>query len=260
MNKLARVRALLIDIDDTITHLRVDRPELKLKRNGNWSDSLFDVLQSAGVALGGLTPDETARRIARVKAQVSWWHWSDFIAELGLDAKRFWEYAYDTELEYLEATGPEIRPALTRLRDNGMLLYISSNNPNDGILHKLRLAGLANGQGAPLFKELLGVAGLQAMKWEPVYWQKALAQVALAPEEVAVVGDGLRDDYEVPHAAGLACTFLLNLHDNLSALDTASLIHVQNFNQIADRLLAGRKQLSSLPTLMINNEADRARR
>jgi FMN phosphatase YigB (HAD superfamily) len=241
MNKLAQVRALLIDIDDTITRVRLDRSDLKLKNNGNWTASLFDVLQSAGVALSGLTPDEAARRIAKVKAHVSWWHWSDYIVELGLDPKRFWDYAYETESKYLEATGPEIQPALARLRDNGVLLYVTSNNPNDGILHKLRLAGLANTQGAPLFSQLLGVASLHAMKWEPAYWKKALAHVALAPEEVAVVGDGLRDDYEVPHSVGLACTFLINRFEDLSALDTASLIHIQNFNQIADWMLAGRR-------------------
>jgi FMN phosphatase YigB (HAD superfamily) len=242
MNGLAQVRALLIDIDDTITRVKPDRSNLKLKNNGNWTGSLFDVLQSAGVALGELTPDETARRIAKVKAHVSWWHWADYIVELGLDPKQFWDYAHEVESKYLEATGPEIRRALTQLRDNGVFLYVTSNNPNDGILHKLRLAGLANAHGAPLFSQLLGVSGLHAMKWEPAYWKKALAHIALAPEEVAVVGDGMRDDYEIPHSVGLACTFLINRFEDLSPQNTDSLIHVRSFDQIAEYLLTHRRK------------------
>jgi FMN phosphatase YigB (HAD superfamily) len=240
MNKFGKIRALLIDIDDTITRLKLNHHEAK--NNGNWTGSLFEVLQSAGVKLGGLTPKDTARRIEKIKTQVPWWHWSDYIVELGLDPKQFWDYAYAVESEYLEATGPEIRSALTRLRDHGILLYVTSNNPNDGILHKLRVAGLANSQGAPFFSQLLGVSGLHAMKWEATYWKKALAHIALAPKEVAVVGDGLRDDYEVPYSVGLAGSFLVNRFEDLSARNTDTLIHVRNFDQIADLLLADRRK------------------
>jgi FMN phosphatase YigB (HAD superfamily) len=240
MNKFGKIRALLIDIDDTITRLKPNHDQAK--SNGNWTASLFEVLQSAGVKLAGLSSKETARRIEKIKTQVLWWHWADYIVELGLDPKLFWDYAYQVESDYLEATGPEIRSALTRIRDNGILLYVTSNNPNDGILHKLRVAGLANSQGAPLFSQLLGVSGLHAMKWEATYWKKALAHIALAPKEVAVVGDGFRDDYEVPYSVGLAGSFLVNRIEDLSASNTDTLIHVRNFDQIADHLLADRRK------------------
>jgi FMN phosphatase YigB (HAD superfamily) len=80
------------------------------------------------------------------------------------------------------------------------------------------------------------------MKWEPAYWKKALAHIALAPEEVAVVGDGMRDDYEIPHSVGLACTFLINRFEDLSSQNTDSLIHVRSFDQIAEYLLAHRRK------------------
>ncbi len=232
------IRALLIDIDDTLVRFKTQDPQDD--RNSPNTGSLAEVLQRAGVELAGLTAEETARRIARIKREVSWWHWSDFIVELGLRPKAFWDFAYAVESAYLEPTGDEILPALLRLKEHGILLYITSNNPSSGILHKLRLAGVAHVNGTTLFSQLLGGTELQAMKWEPIYWKKVLAHIALDAGEVAVVGDNPRDDYEVPHSIGIRRFFLIDRFRNLSASDTGTLTHVQNFNQIADQLLRKR--------------------
>jgi hypothetical protein len=52
----------------------------------------------------------------------------------------------------------------------------------------------------------------------------------------------LRDDYEVPYSVGLAGSFLVNRFEDLSARNTDTLIHVRNFDQIADLLLADRRK------------------
>src|SRR5262245_15375144 len=117
--KLAGVRAMLVDIDDTIICAKRTASEGPNPLN---TASLLEVLKLAGVAVAGLTPQETDRRIRRVRKDIRWWHWSDFIIELGLEPKAFWEFAYETEKRYLEATGPEIGPALQRMRDAGLLL------------------------------------------------------------------------------------------------------------------------------------------
>lgn len=233
-----KIRALLIDIDDTITCFKPHVDEADIP--GHKTASLFDVLQSAGVELGRLTPEETAARIDKVKNTIRWWHWSDYIVELGLNPKTFWDYAYKKESAYLEATGSEIRGALERLQGAGILLYVASNNPSSGILHKLCLAGLAHMNGSKLFNQLLGATELQAMKWEPLYWRKAMAHTALDGNEIAVVGDNLRDDYEIPLSVGIAGTFLINRFEDLSRQDTDTLIHVQNFDQIAGHILMAR--------------------
>ena len=224
------IKALLIDIDDTIT------------RPYNGGGGLFGVLQSAGEQLGGLSPDETAHRIAQVKYELKWWHWSDYIVALELNPKQFWDYAYEVESRYLEPTGPEILGALKRLKNAGILLYIASNNPSSGILHKLRLAGVAHNNGSDLFGQLLGCTELHAMKWEPIYWRKVLAHTALDADEVAVVGDNPRDDYAVPRQVGIAHSFLIDRESDRSAQNSHSLTYARDFDDIADCLLNARAQ------------------
>jgi FMN phosphatase YigB (HAD superfamily) len=233
--QIERIRGLLVDIDDTITRLKPAKPGEPPIRG-----SLFDVLKSAAVEMAGWTPEEAATVIARVEKEIPWWHWSDFIVALRLKPKDFWEYAYIKESRYLEATGPDLRPALERLDRAGILLYVTSNNPCSGILHKLRIAGLGDFHRCALFSRFLGPPELHASKPETSFWQKALAHIGLNGDEAAVVGDSLRDDYQVPHSVGIAGTFLINRAEDLSAQDTDSLIHVTSFTQIADLVLGAR--------------------
>ncbi len=222
------VRALLVDIDDTVVRFKPGVP----------TDSLFGALRQAAVRLGGLTPAEAERRIEEVKKQERWWHWSDFIVALDVNPKEFWRYAVELERKNLEPTGPEIGRALRRLHKAGYRLYATSNNPSSGILYKLSIVGLATIQGAPLFDQLLGATELHAMKWEPGYWKKVLAHTGLDAGEVAIVGDDPRDDLEVPHSIGIAHTFLINRHDDLSERDSERVTHVRGFDRVAECLLA----------------------
>ncbi len=226
---LGGIKGLLIDIDDTIVRAKGGK-----KFNAG---SLFDVLQRAAVELAELTPQEAEARIRRIKEETRWWHWSDFIVGLELNPKTFWEYAYEMERHYIEPTGPEIGPALQRLHNAGLRLYVTSNNPSSGILHKLRLAGVAHINGSTLFDQLLGATELHAMKWEPMYWKKALAHIGMDASELAVVGDDLEDDFEVPRAAGIACSFILDRQKDPAAQCSDRLIYVRDFDQLADFLI-----------------------
>jgi FMN phosphatase YigB (HAD superfamily) len=232
----SRFKALLIDIDDTILRVKRGARLSPGRHAADWTGSLLDVLQLAGVELGGLSAVETAARISQTKIDIRWWQITDFIASLELNADKFWEFAYKTEIRYLEPTGLEIRPALERLRSAGIQLFITSNNPTSGIRHKLRLAGFSD---ATLFKELLGASELHAMKWEQVFWEKALARVGLATEVVAVVGDHPRDDYEVPRCAGIRHTFLIDRDRDRSTENSGEITYVRDFSRIADHLLNG---------------------
>lgn len=232
---LSGIRALMVDIDDTITTVR---PGASAGTYNPHTGSLMHVLEIAGIQMAGLSADECRRRMKKVQTETEWWHWSDFIVALELEPKQFWEFAYETESRYMQPTGSEVGPALGRLREHGMLLYVTSNNPSSGILHKLRLAGLGTNQGCPLFDQLLGATELNAMKSDARYWHKALAHTGLAAQEVAVVGDNLRDDWEVPRSVGIAATFLIDRRADRSAEDRDGLVHVRSFDEIADRLLA----------------------
>jgi FMN phosphatase YigB (HAD superfamily) len=244
----SRCRALLIDIDDTIVRFkrRMEGGTL-VTIDGRIADtgSLIDVLKMAAVELGSLTLEEASQRIAKVKSEIEWWHWSDFIVALDLPPKKFWQYALETERHYLEATGPEIAEALHRIHDAGILLYVASNNPSSGILHKLNVAGIATVNGSTLFSQLLGGTELHAIKGNPVYWRKALAHIGLDAEEVAVVGDNPHDDYKVPNSIGISHTFLVNRDCDHSENNSSSVTYVRDFSQIASRLLDANLSTSS---------------
>jgi HAD superfamily hydrolase (TIGR01549 family) len=231
-----RFKALLIDIDDTVLRVKPGASLSEGRHSADWTSSLLDVLQLAGVELGRLTAAETAVRIARTKAEIQWWQITDFIVALGLDEEEFWDFAYLTEIRYLEPTGVEIESALIRLHETGMRLYITSNNSTSGIRHKLRLAGISD---ATLFQDLFGASKLHSMKWEPVFWQKVLERIGLGGNEVAVVGDNPRDDYEGPRMVGISHSFLIDRDRDRSAENSSAVTYVKDFSQIADHLLGG---------------------
>lgn len=219
------IRALFVDIDDTI-----------IRHEGAPTNSLLNVLESAAVTLGGMSPEEAQRRIQKINTEVAWWHFSDFIVELNLNPKEFWNYAFQYEQPYLKPTGFDLKTSLERIRNAGIGLYVTSNNPSSGILHKLSLAGLGTIQGAPLFRQLLGATELHAMKWDPLYWKKTLAHTGLDASEVAILGDNPRDDLEVPQSIGIAHTFLIGQHAERRREDSLRVTHVRSFSEVADLL------------------------
>lgn len=230
----SRFQALLIDVDDTIVRLKSDAGPLPGKHAKDWTGSLLGVLQLAGIELGGLSPEEADTRIASVQRDVQWWQYADFIEALGLDAVQFWEFAHEREIRYLEPTGAEIRGSLERLRAAGFRLYITSNNPTTGIVHKLRLAGI---EGPHLFEHLIGASELRAMKSQSVFWDRALARIGMSADRVAVVGDNPRDDFTVPREAGITHSFLIDRARDRSAENSDAVTYVRDFGQIADHLL-----------------------
>jgi len=230
----SRIQALLIDIDDTLVRLKSGFSVPLSRHASDWTGSLLGVLQRAGVEMAGLSEEEADTCIGRVCADVRWWQYDDFIRALGLDPKRFWEFAYEQERSYLEPTGDDIKSALEQLRGAGFRLYITSNNPNSGIVHKLRLAGIGD---LPLFDGLLGASALRAMKWQPVFWERALEAVGLPAEQVAVVGDNPRDDAEIPRQAGIGHSFLVDRTKVRAEENSNTTTYVRSFSEIAGFLL-----------------------
>ena len=239
----SKYKALLIDIDDTIVRFKDEVKDDVHPITGQPvrnTASLMNVMHAAAVELRGFSLEEASLQIEKIKAEIRWWHWSDFIVALELNPKEFWKYALESERRYLEPTGPEIPAALERLRLADILLYITSNNPSSGILHKLNVAGIATVNGSTMFSQLLGGTELHAMKWEPIYWKKVLAHIALNPEDVAVIGDNPKDDYLIPHSVGIRHSFLVDRSRDHSIENSESVTYVRDFNEIADCILGKR--------------------
>jgi FMN phosphatase YigB (HAD superfamily) len=231
--KTKKIRALLIDIDDTITSFRRGFEAPHPDRN------LMRVLERGGVELAGLDPAESARRVAHVRDTVRWWVWEDFIDALGLNHDEFWEFAYRIESEYLEATGPDIKPALAKLRDKGVALYITSNNPVSGIRHKLRLSGFSRDEISEWFSALFGVSELEVMKWDTGYWKKVASLSGFPKENLCTVGDNPHDDYEVPASVGIGHAFIVTRNGKTLGTSAANVTHVTSFDPIAAHPLCG---------------------
>jgi FMN phosphatase YigB (HAD superfamily) len=197
------IKGLMIDIDDTL---------ISFKPGNEWrgTGSLMGTLKSAGVELRGFSPDESARRIEQVKKDIRWWSWSHFVEALELDNERFWEYAYEFESKYLGPSEDGIPDLFRGLKRQGLKLFICSNNPNDGIRHKLRLAGFKPSEMDMIFDAILGATGFQQMKWDAEYWRLAIKATKLPKEALAVVGDSFNDDYLIPHSEGIPRTFLVS--------------------------------------------------
>jgi len=193
------IKSLLIDIDETLLH----------SRYANNTGSLMQILPAAAEHFG-MKRAEAERRVTWVKENISWWCWGDFIKKLEMNPAQFWEYAYHSESAYLEPAEPELAGTLSQLAEAGLKLYVTSNNPEDGIRHKLRLAGIPSGKINTFFSGIFGATEMQARKLEKTYWRKVVAAIGDPPETMAVVGDSFIDDCITPAMAGLKHFFLLN--------------------------------------------------
>lgn len=191
--------ALFIDIDDTIIRPRKDA-SLKESLLGQ---PLLSLMNQFAVETRGYTKTQAEKIISDVHELICWWHWTDFLRALELNAGAFWQYAYEAESAYMEPVCPELPRIVDALHRFGYRMIITSNNPSSGILHKLRLAGLAENWGSKYFLQYLGACELRAIKSDVEFWKRALAHTGLLPSDVIVIGDNLIDDIQKPLQAGI---------------------------------------------------------
>ena len=229
-----KVRALLIDIDGTLVGVRPGADPTLLAS----PQPMFKILTAAAQTFNGMSHEEATRRISKVQAEKQWWDLADFIVALELRASETWDHVYEIDRRSIGPTGPEVVSAMQRLHGEGVRLYITSNNPRTGIQHKLRLAGFSPDLQEELFSALIGPPDVQAMKWNVAFWKKALAQIDLPSENVAVVGDTLKDDYAIPQAAGIGRSYIIRRDGELPARVADSLWPIRDFNDLVEHVLS----------------------
>ena len=165
-----------------------------------------------------------------------WWHWSDFICALGLDAHHFWARAVEVESQYIGPLSGGLPAVFDGLKAAGWRMFITSNNPSSGILLKLTLAGLADIWGSPYFLQYLNPPALHHMKEDPGFWRQALAHTGLDPRRIIVIGDSWSDDILAPRAAGIGSSIQIDVGRPGDAAWEDDVWRVSNWTQIADLL------------------------
>ena len=222
---------LFIDVDGTITDPVGEPPEDLL------GQSLLHLMREAAVEERGLGRDEAERIIRATFEANRWWHWSDFLCALGLDAHRFWARALEVESGHLGPVSDDLPAVFDRLLAAGFRMFVTSNNPSSGILLKLSIAGLADIWGSRYFLQYLNPPALHHMKEDPAFWRQALAHTGLDPGRITVIGDSWSDDVLAPRAAGIGSSIRIDPTRTGPPEREGGVWSVANWGQIEDLLL-----------------------
>lgn len=186
---------LLLDIDGTLVH---QEDPLTPPRHGY---ALLSFMVKRALSTG-MPFDEVDRRIESVLAS-TWWRWTDFLHALDLDVKTFWPEADEAERLRTKPLAEGLPALLTHLHDAGHRLVITSNNPTDGISHKLRLAGLDASLQADIISARFGTENARANKAQPAFWRHVLHTLNLDPSRSLVIGNDVHEDGGVPCTVGI---------------------------------------------------------
>lgn len=185
---------LLIDIDNTV--IRQAAPPTVERGH-----ALLALMRDKALQHGADASD-IDRSLDDVMA-TTWWSWGDFLDRLDLPHAAFWRDADRLESQRTTPIDPGLADRARRLRHLGCRLYVTSNNPADGIAHKLRLAGMTRHAQRELFDGMFGTDRVMAIKAEPAFWTRVLDELGVARDRVVVIGDHPQEDGEVPASVGI---------------------------------------------------------
>ena len=195
-------RNFLTDIDNTLLTFK---PEAQVPRS---TSGVINVIRKYAVEEKKMALESVNAKIDFVRKTVPWWSWWTFLELLEIDPVLFWDYAYEFESGYLQPAEPDLYGTFAELKRRGAGFFITSNNPLDGIRHKLRLAGFHEPE--TIFTSFLGATQMQAMKADPVFWRKVIPLTQCRKETLCTLGDDFNDDCLLPLSEGIRSCFLLN--------------------------------------------------
>ena len=207
MNKLKKIqiKACFVDIDATITD---DGDIRQIASEHPLSNALFGVLRDVMVR-DGWTKKKAVDALTAHADDIVFWDYKDFIHEFNLPTQHTWNQIIKWHDDHLVVYEDAVS-MIKRLHSMNFPLYVTSNNPILGCLLKLQRAGLGTLEGTPWFKDILGSSNLKGQKSSVDFWKRALAYTGLAPEDIVVIGDNLKDDFQVPSQAGIRHFFLVD--------------------------------------------------
>lgn len=195
---------MLVDIDGTLTD---DRAEPQIDPRHPLGNALFRILR-AELVRAGATRAVAERALRQYTVEHVFWDYADFISHFQLPAERVWALFRAWHARHLKVY-PDGVEMVYDLYHRGHPLFIISNNPLTGCLLKLEVARLGSLQGTPWFGRVFCSNIMRGQKGRPDYWARAFTSAGLAPSEVVVVGNDLKEDFRVPRALGIRHTFLV---------------------------------------------------
>jgi len=181
----------------------IDGTESKLV----WRNPIFGVIRDVMVEKGW-DKEEAKREIEEYAEKVVWWDYPDFIVEFNLPVEETWEKIYEWHENYLIVYEDRV-DLIKELKKMNKNLYVVSNNPIVGCLLKLKRAGLGDIKGTSYFKRILGANILKGQKHQVQLWKRAIAQVGVEPEKIAIIGDNEEEDGNIPLSIGIGISFVL---------------------------------------------------
>lgn len=238
----AMVNACIIDIDATITY---DRQKSQIGPDYILNNAIFDVIAEF-MNERGWNP-ETAREalVAHTKTNV-YWDYPDFLDALNLPAEEAWKRIEVWHEENIGAFADAVS-MVTRLHSAGVPLFIMSNNPVTGCLLKLRQAGLAGPKGSRFFRDIMGTNICMGGKWAVDSWRRCLLRTGFPPSKLAMIGDNLKEDCEIPRSLGVQTIFLVDRRRSAKLEITPEAFLVNSLEMVPDILLGSADSMVTCP-------------
>jgi prepilin-type N-terminal cleavage/methylation domain-containing protein/prepilin-type processing-associated H-X9-DG protein len=140
---------------------------------------------------------------------VVWWDYPDFAVEFRLPVDKMWRRLVSWHQDSLRVHQDTVS-LIRQLHQNGIPLFITSNNPTSGCLLKLQRAGLANLLGTHYFQQILGTNLMRGCKNLPAYWERVIATLGIPAENLATLGDDPTEDGSTPLSCGVGHAFIID--------------------------------------------------
>ncbi len=192
------MKACFIDIDATITD---DGNVCQIDPKHPVGNALFGVLRDIMVQDGWERDKAVAALVAHAN-EIVFWDYKDFIREFNLPVEHAWDQIIKWHDDHLVVYEDAVA-MVKQLHAMNLPLYIISNNSVLGCLLKLQRAGLGTLEGTPWFKDIFGSSNVCGQKYSLNFWKRALALSGCSPEEIVVIGDDPKEDFQVPFQAGV---------------------------------------------------------
>jgi FMN phosphatase YigB (HAD superfamily) len=196
-------KIILCDIDDTITSFKGDY------NAEDYVNEIFSLFASALAEKNHISFAEARQQVDDYAAKLIWWDYPDFIAEFELPHEPVWQALRQIHQQRLIVFDDAVA-MIKAFYKRGKTMCIISNNPVTGCLLKLEVAGLAEMHGSKYFTRIFGTNVTKGIKNKLTTWQRTIATLGVSPAEMITIGDSFKEDFEIPHTAGVEQTVIID--------------------------------------------------